>query len=102
MALVVAGDYALGHADAPARLVDAWVDLAQSSTGRLLGIDQPGAAPVVSVRPDQLRLTVDLDLVPVVAGLHAVLDANVAEIMGGEPRRAPARDTETSPASGEK
>jgi hypothetical protein len=78
--------------DRQARAGRAWTDLASSSTGRLLGLDQ---AKNVKVVADLHLLTwsADLLLEPLVAGLRAVTIANVPEIFdirGGAPAGSPA------------
>lgn len=94
--LVLAGDWP--KPDATTRLVDAWDDLAASNLGRLLGLDHPAAAPIVSALPDQLKMTVELDVMPLAQGLRAAVLSEVWEIMdlprpapagGGSPPKAP-------------
>ncbi len=67
---------------ATTRLVDAWDELSSSNFGRLLGLDQPAAAPIVSATPDQLRMTVELSVMPLAQGLRAAVLAEVWEITG--------------------
>lgn len=69
-----------------ARLTAAWDDLARSSMGRLLGLDQPTAPPEVMVTPEHLTLAVRLALLPLVSGLRAAVAADVWEFL--EPPRA--------------
>jgi len=100
--LVIAGDFSRTPADGAARLADAWVDLATSETGKLLGLDRAAAAPVVAAAADQLRLRVELGLEPVVAGLHAAVSADIWEVMGlPEPAREPLGN-QMPPATNEK
>jgi hypothetical protein len=67
--------------DATTRLVDAWDELATSNFGRLLGLNEPAAAPIVSATPEQLRMTVELSVMPLAQGLRAAVLSEVWEIM---------------------
>ncbi len=64
-----------------ARLGAAWGDLAESSMGRLFGLDQPSAPPEVSVSPHLLTLDMHLQASPLATGLHAAVAADVWEIL---------------------
>lgn len=74
--IVAAGDWEAGTEE---RLDSAWRSLAESSTGRLFGLDQ---AKNIKVVADLHQLTWSLDLVvrPLVAGLRAATVANVSEM----------------------
>jgi hypothetical protein len=101
--LVLAGDYRSDEPATTMRLADAWRDLVASETGKLLGLDQPGVEPAVTAARDQLRLQVELSLVPVVTGVHAAVSGDVDEIMGGvRPPGPPSQPETPSPATDEK
>ena len=78
----LSGDWDAVGPDATARLLAAWEDLATSRIGRLLGIDRPRSAPILSVSPDLLKLQIELYLAPLVDGLRAAVVADVWEMMG--------------------
>ncbi len=63
------------------QLEAAWNDLAISSMGRLLGLDQPATPAEVSVTDDQLTLRVRLARLPLVTGLRAAVAADVWEFL---------------------
>jgi hypothetical protein len=63
------------------QLEAAWNDLAGSSMGRLLGLDQPATPAEVSVTDDQLTLRVRLARLPLVTGLRAAVVADVWEFL---------------------
>ncbi|HEX4334799.1 MAG TPA: hypothetical protein VH062_02730 [Polyangiaceae bacterium] len=63
------------------QLEAAWNDLAQSSMGRLLGLDQPLTPADVTVTSDQLTLEVHLARLPLVTGLRAAVAADVWEFL---------------------
>jgi len=63
------------------RLHLAWDDLAGSSLGKLLGLDQPEAPPDITVSERHLTLSVRLRLAPLVSGLRAAVVADVWEIL---------------------
>jgi hypothetical protein len=77
--LVVLGNY---QGEDIARLSSAWVDLAESSMGRLTGLNQPISPPDVSVAPGHLSLEVKIALRPLFAGLRAAVAADVWEMLG--------------------
>lgn len=64
-----------------AQLEAAWNDLATSSLGRLLGLDQPASPAEVTVSDDQLALRVRLARLPLVTGLRAAVAADVWEFL---------------------
>ncbi|HYP18361.1 MAG TPA: hypothetical protein VEQ65_14210 [Opitutus sp.] len=82
----VAGDLPPPAAD---ELSAAYVDIAQSSTGKLLGLDQPKTPPQVHEREGRLLLDLELDLGPLARGLRAAVIADVWEIMGVPPPATP-------------
>jgi hypothetical protein len=63
------------------QLEGAWADLAESSMGRLLGLNQPAAPADVTVMDDQLTLKVRLATLPLVTGLRAAVAADVWEFL---------------------
>jgi hypothetical protein len=63
------------------RLAAAWGDLAESSLGRLLGLNQPSSPPDTSVTPDTLTLRVLLARQPLVSGLRAAVVSDVWEFL---------------------
>jgi hypothetical protein len=87
--LLISGDWGTSGQDAGARLIEAWNRLAQSSTGKLFGLDDESARandvtplrPELRVAPELLTLTVEFDLAPVVRGLRAAVVADVWEIL---------------------
>lgn len=89
---VIAGSYSAADV---AQLSSAWTDLAESSLGRLTGLDHPSSPPEVSFRDHCLNLDVNILLKPLFAGLRAAVAADVWELLapgrGPEPNR-PARD----------
>lgn len=64
------------------RLRVAWEDLAQSSTGKLFGLQAPASPPTIENSPTRVSLTTELELAPIVAGLHAAVAADVWEMLG--------------------
>ncbi len=93
--VVLSGDWASEGPDSTSRLLATWEDLAHSSTGKLLGFNDPAAAPIISTTPKLLKLRVELRLGPLVSGLHAAVAADVAEMLdipsapAGKPARQP-------------
>ncbi len=79
--LWASGDWKTYGSAAASRLADAWDDLASSSMGRLLGLDEPASAPVLAVGDDHLKLEVSLRVRPLVAGLHAAVSADVRRLL---------------------
>jgi hypothetical protein len=70
--------------DAPAageRLSAVMASIAQSSFGRLAGLDAPIREPRVEPRPDALVFTATYSAEKIAQGFHAALDAQVSEIM---------------------
>jgi len=82
----VAGDLPPAARD---ELVAAYQDIASSSTGKLLGLDQPTSPPVVREREGRVELEIELDLGPLARGLRAAVIADVWEIMGLPPPQTP-------------
>jgi hypothetical protein len=77
----VAGDWSSDAARARASVEAFLEDLAASSLGRLLALDEPAAPPIVIVLPDGISLSVDLMIEPLVRGLHAAVSADVWELL---------------------
>lgn len=78
--------------DAPAaaeRLAAAVHVVSESPFGRLLGLNQPLAAPQVRGENEALFVDVTLDAMAMARGLHDALDAEIGDIMRGG-RRSPA------------
>jgi hypothetical protein len=71
------------------RLSSAWQDLAESSLGRLTGLDQPISPPRTDLASGHLALEVKIALRPLFAGLRAAVAADVWEMLGGVPGKAP-------------
>jgi hypothetical protein len=78
-----------------ARLSSAWADLAESSMGRLTGLDRPISPPATDLGPGRLTLEVKIALAPFFAGLRAAVAADVWEMLGG---RAPTRPLAPTPS----
>jgi hypothetical protein len=55
--------------------------IAESSLGRLFGLNQPLEAPRVIARQDVLRVDCTLDGMALARGLHDALDAEIGEIL---------------------
>lgn len=68
---------------ARSRLAAAVHVLSESRTGRLFGLETPLAAPVTSLAHDALVVDAVLDGGRLARGLHAALEADVAEIVEG-------------------
>jgi hypothetical protein len=77
------------------KLEEAWKDLAESTLGRLVGLNQPSSGPELSVNPQLLNLTLDLEVLPLASGLEAAVAADVWKMMdfgsgsGGPPAQTP-------------
>jgi hypothetical protein len=78
--LALAGDYS-GVSDAVERLRGSWTALAESSTGKLVGLHRPAAEPTVSESDAGLLLRVTLELEPIVRGLRAAVMSDVWEML---------------------
>lgn len=85
--VVLAGDWASEGPDSTSRLLATWEDLAESSTGKLLGFNEPAAAAIISTTPKLLKLRVELKLEPLVNGLHAAVAADVQQMLDVPPRK---------------
>ncbi len=85
--VVLSGDWTAEGSDSTRRLLATWEDLAGSSTGKLLGFDNPASAPVISTTPKLLELEVHLRLGPLVDGLHAAVAADVQQMLDISPRK---------------
>jgi hypothetical protein len=70
------------------RLSAAWEDLAESSLGRLTGLDQPVAPPRTELAKGYLSLEAKIALRPLFAGLRAAVAADVWEMLGS-PAKGP-------------
>lgn len=97
--LAIEGPWNEDGADATLRMEQAWQALAESSTGRLFGFHEPAQAPVVSTTKDRVTLDVELELAPIVNGLHAAVAADVWEMLDVSPTSAPAPDEAPAPPS---
>jgi len=95
--VAVAGDFRSLSADPAQLLLDAWNDLASSNLGRLLGLSEPAAAPVTNASPELLRLSVELNPLPLAQGLRAAVMAEVWEILRLEPPVPPSEPVSPSP-----
>jgi hypothetical protein len=81
---VLSGDWT---PDDAVRLSSAWSDLAESSIGRLLGLDQSGATPEVGVSTTRLTFRHRVLLSPLASGLRAAVAADVWEFLEPPPAR---------------
>jgi hypothetical protein len=79
--LVVAGAWGEDSSAASERLGAAIHVLSESPTGHLFGLHKPVIAPFVHVEPDALVLDATLDGAALARGIHAAVDAEVADIM---------------------
>jgi hypothetical protein len=77
----VAGNWSGDGGQARSRGVRIYNDLAASPLGRLLALDDPIDPPILTVSPDNVNLTVNLKLAPLVGGLHAAVSADVWELL---------------------
>ena len=77
--VVLSGDW--NSPDLRERLEAAWKSLATSRLGTLLNLHRPLGPPDISVTPTLLRLRVELELIPLVNGLHAAVAADVWQMM---------------------
>jgi hypothetical protein len=73
----------------------AWRDVAESSTGRLLGLHATPEPAKVATSPELLTLELELAVEPLVQGLHAAVAADVGRMLEVsrpqiEPRKPPA------------
>jgi hypothetical protein len=64
----------------------AWEDLAASSTGKLFGLDTPLTPPTIENTKTRVTLSTELELQPIVAGLHAAVSAEIGEILSPSER----------------
>jgi hypothetical protein len=67
--------------DAASRMAGAWEDLAQSALGRLLGLGSVRSGPAIETTPELLSAQVELDLAPLVRGLHTAVAGDTWEIL---------------------
>lgn len=73
------------EAEAAERAVAAWRDIAESSTGRLLGLHETPEPVSVAVSPKLLTLELELAVEPLVQGLHAAVAADVWRMLEVSP-----------------
>jgi len=79
--VVVTGAWGEDASAASERLGAAIHVLSESPTGHLFGLHKPVIAPFVHVEPDALVLDATLDGAALARGIHAAVDAEVADIM---------------------
>jgi len=77
----LAGDWSSDGERARSLGIQIYNDLAASPLGRLLALDDPVDPPIVTVSPNNVDLTVDLKLAPLVGGLHAAVSADLWELL---------------------
>jgi hypothetical protein len=77
--ILVAGDWSASGAEQALRA--GWDDLAQSGTGRLLGLNEPVRGPSIELGPNLLELRVELEALTLARGLRAAVEADVWEIL---------------------
>lgn len=82
--LVISGSF--GDGDTATRVGEAWTDLSQSGLGKLLGLDQAEAPRVVGT-PDSVRVSVEVEALPLARGLRAAVMAEVWEFLDLAPPR---------------
>jgi hypothetical protein len=90
--IVLAGAWGKDGPAAAERLAAAVHVLAESPSGRLLGLAHPVAGPDVRSSDDALVLDMTLDGNVLARGLHDALDAEIGEIMQGRPRSSAPRE----------
>lgn len=81
LAIAVAGDFAASGPPAADELLAAWNELAASSFGHLLGLDQPVQAPLSTHSPDAVAVVVELDPKKLASGLAAATGSRIDEII---------------------
>jgi hypothetical protein len=81
VAIAVAGDFSTAGEEGSQQLRAAWDELAESSFGRLLGLDRPVEPPLPTHSATAVALAVELDPNALSKGLHAATSATVEEIM---------------------
>ena len=81
VAIFVTGDWSKTAIEATSGLLAAWEDLANSGTGRLLGLKEPVSPARVDLKGDVLELRVELDAMTLARGLRAAVEADVWEIL---------------------
>lgn len=81
IAIAVAGDFTASGEPASRELAIAFQDLAESSFGRLLGLDRPIERPLSMHAPDAVSLAVEIDPARLARGLAAETKARIEEIM---------------------
>lgn len=79
--IVVTGAWGEDASAASERLGAAVHVLSESPTGHLFGLHKPVTSPFVHVEPDALVLDATLDGAALARGIHAAVDAEVADIM---------------------
>jgi len=79
--IVLSGDHAAPELDAEARMLGAWQDLSQSSTGVLLGLNEASGPAQVKVTPEHVELCVALSLPAIARGLRAAVSADAWELL---------------------
>jgi hypothetical protein len=84
---ILLGDFKADPERATSALAEAWQSLSQSSTGKLLGIDQ-GEPPRISAEQAGLRMVCVLPVEPLIHGLRAAILTDVSEILRLTPRAA--------------
>ncbi|HEY6722802.1 MAG TPA: hypothetical protein VI197_02190 [Polyangiaceae bacterium] len=94
--LAIEGPWSEQGAEPVLWMEQAWQALAESSTGRLLGLHELTQAPVVRTSKDRITLDVELELAPIVHGLRAAVAADVWEMLDVRPTSAPAPSTPKS------
>lgn len=81
LAIAVAGDFASSGPAASKELAAAWDDLAKSSFGHLLALDQPVSPALATHAPDAVAIAVELNPDKLAKGLASATSARVDEIM---------------------
>ena len=95
--VVLAGDFAPTDTEAAERLKGGFDDLANTSTGRLLGLHEPVTPPRVRATAGQVELRVELDLGVALRGLRDAVSGEVWQIFDlPSPKRPSGRFGEES------
>lgn len=79
--VVLSGDFADLGSEAEPRVLGAWEDLSQSSTGTLLGLRETSGPVRVRATAEQLELCVPLSLTALARGLRAAVSADAWELL---------------------
>lgn len=81
LTIAVAGDFTTSGEAAAGALRAAWLDLAETSFGRILGLDRPVEPPLATHAPDAVAMAVELDPNKLADGLARLTSDRLDAIM---------------------